>query len=271
MPNPDNSFQQITGGLQVGSNESYYGIGGGGIRYPRTWEYFEDGYTILGNITIYSASYNNYDHARLTITPGTEFSFAEGIQLQVGYTSSYYYGGELWAEGTEENPITFTSLNGEPGGWNGIYFENSSDNYSATSSLKYCTIENGNSYNVYCSSTVQPSLIENCTFKNSAGYGIRLYDADNLIFNDCEFYNTISNGLYSQYSSNLQFKNCNFTNHVGKGIELLNDSEYPIFTDCNISNIDGIGAYLNGSNSPQFIKCTIEECDTALYLVSVCQ
>ena len=269
VPTPDRSFQTFNAGMQVVNNGSYYGVAGGGIRVQRTWEYFEDGYTILGNITVYSNTYNTTNHARLTLTAGTTLCFAAGVQLQIGYYESTsggrYYGGELYAIGTEENPITFTSLNGAIGGWNGLYFENASDYSNATSSLKHCIIENGSSYNVYCVYTIQPSIIENCTFRNSAGYGVRLYDADNITFNNCEFENTASDGLYSQYSSGLKFNNCSFNNSQKEGIELY-DSDNPDFINCFISNSQGKGLYLSETQTSDIIGCTIQNCDTAMYL-----
>ena len=269
VPTPDRSFQTFNAGMQVVNNGSYYGVAGGGIRYQRTWEYFEDGYTILGNIIVYSNSYNTTNHARLTLTAGTTLRFAPGVQLQIGYyQNSYpypYYGGELYAEGTEESPIIFTSLNGTIGGWNGLYFENASDAYGATSSLKHCILENGNSYNMYCENTLQPSLLENCIFRNSAGFGIRFNVAGNNTLNNCEISNTISDGIFSQSSSGLKFNNCLINNVMRDGIE-LESSSVPDLINCTISNIQGKGILLNGSQNSDIIGCTIQACDTAVYI-----
>ena len=106
------------------------------------------------------------------------------------------------AIGTEEQPITFTSLNGEVGGWNGLYFHDFSD-YSTDqeSVLQHCVIEKGNEYNLQLSSTNQPSVIEDCVFQNSNGYGLYLYNASPNV-GRCVIKNNFSYGIY--LNSNAQ-------------------------------------------------------------------
>ena len=269
-PNPDQDFEPLTGQLQVNNNVSYYGVGGGGIRYAREWDYLEGGYTVTGTIHVYSASYNNYTHARLTIAPGNILRFAEGAQLIVGhYYSNYgrYYGGELYAEGTIDSTIIFTSLKDSVGHWNGIYFENASDNYSAASKFENCIVEHGNDYNLYCASTKQPAVIENCIFRESAGRGVQLYDADNLIFKNVEISDAGAEGIWSDYSSGLQFTECSIINTTNSGI-YFHDSDNPTFDSLNVHNIDGIGIWFYKTQTSNFNYCQIENCDTAMYLVN---
>ena len=245
-------------------------IGGNPLYYSRYWPYFSQGYEIMANAQIYSASYNNTTHARLTIAPGNVIRFAEGVQLQIGYYySNYgrYYGGELYAEGTSDSLITFTSLNDSIGGWNGIYFENASDNYSATSKFKNCIVEHGNDYNLYCASTKQPSVIEDCVFRESANIGVKLYDADNLIFKKVEISDAGSEGIWADYSSGLQFKECSINNSANSGI-YFHDSDNPTFDSLNVNNIDGIGIWFYKTQTSNLNYCQIENCDTAMYLVN---
>jgi len=124
----------------------------------------------------------------LTIEPGVTLEFQSGTQLQIGTGS---YGGSLFAEGTSGSPITFKAFNDTPGGWEGIYFNDFSDSYGSSSSMKYCTIEQGNDYNVYCEYTSEP-FFENCIFQNSANDGLREYSSSPEVY-DCQFLN---NGTY---------------------------------------------------------------------------
>jgi parallel beta-helix repeat protein len=81
----------------------------------------------------------------------------------------------LYALGTADSVITFTSWNGLPGGWNGIYFTDASDSYSAQSQLDYCVIENGNDYNYLSVNTSHPTLINHSKIRNAVLDGAR-YD-----------------------------------------------------------------------------------------------
>ena len=165
-------------------------LGGSDITANRTWNAYT--YDILGNIRLGSSSYNSYH--RLTLLPGTTLEFAEGTGMQISWND--LHGGELNALGTAEAPITFTSLDGENGGWNGLYFHDNSDyNSSMVSVLEHCIIEKGNTYNLYMDNTNQPSQINNCIFRDAQGYGVRLNNASPTIKNTA-IMNNASYGLY---------------------------------------------------------------------------
>jgi hypothetical protein len=103
----------------------------------------------------------------------------------------------LYAVGTEDQPITFTSLNGEDGGWNGIYFHDQSDQVEGQESvLKYCIIEKGNEYNLQMNGTYQPWLIENCIFQNSNGIGLYLNSYSTPIVSKSTIRNNATHGIY---------------------------------------------------------------------------
>ncbi|MGB2987982.1 MAG: hypothetical protein WBE26_19105, partial [Phycisphaerae bacterium] len=89
-----------------------------------TWTLTGSPFYIDGNISI-------QDGTTLTIEPGVEVIFTGPYQLDVQ--------GELFAEGTSTELITFTS--NAPDGWNGIAF----DETPATNSsiISYCILENG--------------------------------------------------------------------------------------------------------------------------------
>jgi len=186
-------------------------IAGGRMTTDRSWD--SHTYYILGDVIVgRSGNYNSDTPCRLTLSPGTILKFAEGKKMQVSdYYSSNYYYGELNAVGTAESPITFTSMNGEVGGWNGLYFHDRSDLLSGQESvLKYCIIENGNEYNLKIDNTHQPSSIENCRLLSSNGKGLHLVNASPSI-KKTTIKDNASYGLYLEGSSNPSIGG-NYTN-----------------------------------------------------------
>ena len=203
----------------------------GTINGNRTWA--ANTYAIFGNVNIYN--YNNL--CSLTLAPGSTLMFDEGKQFSIESR------GSLVAEGTAEQPITFTSLNGQAGGWNGIYFADNSDGYSGQgSSLKHCIVENGNDYNLYLLYTTQPSLIEDCTFQNAVGKDVYLYQSYSS-FNNCTFRNAGTRGV-DTYNMN---GTCNFTN-----CSFEDNGDYPLY----FSNAAYMGSMTNTSftgNNPDAV------------------
>jgi hypothetical protein len=176
-PSPNSSFPVISGISSYNNTISGIAIGGGTISSDQTWPFNLLGYAVVGDVTIAKKD----SHARLTIMPGNTIYFDTLVKLQVGQYEYYLkeYGGELYAIGTADSTITFTSINGQPGGWNGIYFHNNSDSFGSTSELKHCIIQNGNSYNIKCEQTIQPG-IDNCVINNSNKYDIYAQDPNSV-------------------------------------------------------------------------------------------
>ena len=80
----------------------------------------------------------------------------------------------LYAVGTTSQLITFTSLNGEVGGWDGVRFRDGSD-YSSTSSMRRCVVEKGTT-NLVCENTNQPTA-KWCTFQDARDQNVYLNNA----------------------------------------------------------------------------------------------
>ena len=115
--------------------------------------------------------------ARLTIEPGTYIEFEEGAGLEM------QSGGILVADGTEDEPITFTGTEESPGWWNGLFFAGSdrADNilnhvvveYAGADSLGGDTEDSA----VIVGNPLGGSgavAITNSTIRHSGGYGIVL-------------------------------------------------------------------------------------------------
>ncbi len=192
-PSPNFTFYQPIGSPTLTAN-TYNGISidGGDISSSQRWNSITYDYILLGSVQVGLFSGAN----RLTIEPGNTIKGVAGVQIQIGVGNSF--GGELYALGTADSMITFTSHNGLPGGWNGIYFSDWSDNWGGQSQMDYCILEKGNDYNYYSVSTAQPNLINHSIIRNSLQDGARYNNSAGNITN-CQFLN---NGRYPVYFLN---------------------------------------------------------------------
>jgi hypothetical protein len=128
-------------------------------------------------------------HTDLTIEPGTTVKFRENSSLNIGY----YEFGSLLADGTDNEPIIFTSAaaNPHPGDWTYIYF--AENNSASRSSLRYCTIQYCGGYQDYGMIGISNTSIKmnNCTVIHSEGIGITLeyggkfVSCENNVIQDC--------------------------------------------------------------------------------------
>lgn len=128
-----------------------------------------------GTPYLFSGSLYIQNNATLTIEPGVEVNLASYRQIYIGNGST----GTLVAQGTKENPITFTGSSGEP--WYYLYFNADTGKGSV---LRYCVIENGGASGqgmVYLNTSSTNNLtIEHCTFKNSASYPVYIGSPESL-------------------------------------------------------------------------------------------
>lgn len=127
----------------------------------------------------------------VTIQAGTTLKFMASAWMEFGGTNS----STLTAVGTEAKPIVFTTAAATPaaGAWAGLYF---SDHTTANTILKYCTVEYaGKDYdraNITITH-VDGITLENCTIRNSSGYGIFLYSSTWNNINNTFANNTLGN------------------------------------------------------------------------------
>ncbi|MGA1870255.1 MAG: right-handed parallel beta-helix repeat-containing protein [bacterium] len=116
-------------------------------------------YTVTGDIIVENG-------ATLTIDPGVKVQFFE---------SSLTVYGEIRANGSQDNPIVFTSASSSPcmGGWEGITFmQGCSDNCK----LQYCQITGVRASLLNAQAAIQISkanpTIHNCVISNNQAHGI---------------------------------------------------------------------------------------------------
>lgn len=127
----------------------------------------------------------------LIIEPGTIIKFRTGAKLRIGYWGAND-NSTLIANGTIDNPITFTSAASNPtaGDWNGIEFQSNSFN----NSMKYCTVQyagNGTSSNRAAIGAYYTNFsISNSLISNSSGWGVyynssSIFTGSNNLFQLC--------------------------------------------------------------------------------------
>ncbi|MCD4746564.1 MAG: right-handed parallel beta-helix repeat-containing protein, partial [Bacteroidales bacterium] len=248
-PSPNFTILPPNGTLTMTAN-TYNGIciEEGNVSDNNIWNLIDFDYIMLGNLSI--GKYNSV--CRLTIEPGNTIKFLNGKNLKVGFYSTYHHGGELYAIGTVGSTITFTPYDETSGGWEGIYFEDRSDYWGATSVMDYCVVEKGNAYNMFIENTTVPTIL-NCEFKDAVQDGIKCYGA----YNSIETSTFSNNGRYPlYYDEPLTSPTLNGNTWIGNTINLIGYSGgavnenttlredeigYHILSDINIGKYNAVG------------------------------
>lgn len=219
---PNRSFAMVEGSLSFVDNDSDVAVGGGQVSSDQTWNYFANGYALLGTVQIYGGT------PKLTIVPGNTIKVKSGYYIYVGNGSSQ--GGMLYAVGTADAPITFTAYNGNSGGWAGLSFRDGSD-YNSSSSLRYCVIEKAVN-NITCASTNQPSIMWS-TIQDAQNVNVELS------------------------SSNVNIEECTISN-ASIGIKITNSQ--PTLVSDIIENMADACIWHNDNNfDPVFFNCILKD------------
>jgi len=175
--------------------------------------------------------FNNYtqisNNATLTIQAGAELQFASNRYLYVGPSSNST--GRLVAEGTEENPITFTSGSDQP--WYYLYF----GPYTGDGSiLSHCVIENG----------------------GYSGQGMLYVHTGNLTIEHCTIRNSVSSGLYLTANGIPALSENSYENNA----------TYPIYVNTaeSLSAIDSASSYTGDNDNRIYLAYTNFTSDTTM-------
>jgi len=143
-------------------------VRGGNVSDEQTWQAIGVPLLIEGSVNV---------RGPLTIAAGAELVFDSAEEMTI------YDDGSLRAVGTAADPILFTGSEAVPGYWGGLWYYYSN---SANNRLEYVTIEYGGAADegnlITTGSTSEPArlAVSNCTFRNSAGYGVHLRDTTNM-------------------------------------------------------------------------------------------
>ena len=200
--------------LYVGNVINRIALTGGWYSASKTLKKDSIPYIVLDNLIVGQWGSN----PQLTIEAGVTLEFEAGKKLQVGYPASY--GGGLRAQGSASQPIVFKAFNNTVGGWEGIYFYPVNDDWGGTSVLEYCTITQGNSYNIYNESSNQPYLIRNCTISNSAGSGLVFYQATGTVQNNVFLNNNAYPLVYNDWTCNISLSGNTYIGNTHNYISL---------------------------------------------------
>jgi len=178
--------------------------------------------------------------ATLTIQPGVTVEFG-------GYYNIIAKAGaKIEAIGTEENPITFTSLNGtSPSSWKNIFL------YGGGSRFEHCIFKYGN-WAVNISgypSTGGQNIIKNCTFYDN-DQALRIQNnnstiVDSTIVENCKIYNN-RHGIVTYSVSGLDFTGNHVHNNNRDGLYSIGNSDLSFVYNVIDYNGQGHSSTCNG-------------------------
>ena len=146
----------------------------------------------------------------------------------------FFVDGTLLAQGTNENPITFTRNNDE-GTWGVIYFNTDSADNSVLSNcnIEFCNaIYTNDIYYGGVSFRSSSGVIENCNFTNCFAGLVSAYSSSPTLLNNRFAFN-YEGGVLCWQSSSTQIINNEFYGNIGYGIRCYQSS--PQITNNTIS------------------------------------
>lgn len=192
---------------------------------------WSDAIHIVGDVLVDS-------DATLTIAPGTTVRLAANQNsnpLQTWDTNHSWIivKGRLISEGTENNPITFTSdaSNPSPGDWACIFFEE----LSGSSSFKHCTVEyGGDQINTTGNDSNNSLTIQNCIIRYAGEEGILLGLTGNPNIQLNTIYGNNGNGIGLHRSMTVQ-KSVTIQNNIitNNGFGISNGTNFSYTTSYN--------------------------------------
>lgn len=201
-------------------------------------------YLINSNLNVYG-THGPDNITTLIIEPGVTLIFGSGTpNFNIGYSSQ---PGQIIAQGTPSNRITFTS--------NNIYQTHGKWGCMALSEYsRDCILENVDilygGYDWYgyhaALNIFDPDgsnlVISNCNISNSKTNGIYIDDlAFDVEINNVSIDNCLGDGIIHNASSNnalISFNDCDFTNNGGNGIT-FNNNDNILLQNCTFDNNSG--------------------------------
>jgi len=191
-------------------------------------------YVITSNVMIRSSYYQSKP-AILSIDPGVEIRFNSNTRIYAGTNTSDDHPGILVAQGTEDNPIIFTSNERDTNNNDSYQLLFYNSHFNLTSIIEHCLIEYGgdNSQTVYIyNSSIQFNYN---TIRNNNNMGLYIYgNGSNTIELNCNTFYDNETAIYAS-GVNLTVTNNNFINNRDYGI---NCYSYHIQADHNWWGID---------------------------------
>ncbi|MBN2891097.1 MAG: hypothetical protein JXL97_04450, partial [Bacteroidales bacterium] len=165
--------------------------------------------------------------ADLTIEPGTTIKFNPASKLTIGDVAY----GSMVADGTEDEPIIFTSNAKIKSAGDWEYIEFAQYNSSSRSSMTYCTIEYGGLSESMLYITSTSIKMNYCTIQNSKNNGLHFYYEGK--FSECKN-NKIWNCGKHPVNTHI-----NAIHTLDASNEILADNGFGIFINGHFYEIDG--------------------------------
>jgi hypothetical protein len=251
----------------TGNQTNDFRINGGSLSRNMTWGPGQYPMVVIG-------SFDFSTGAELTLLKGFTLRFAPNAGMSVGGPFSYTAGKLLAIGGAHpDSLITFTALNGQPGGWSGLTF----GTYTDTTLLKHCVIEKAvNNLNmstignkvtldsciirlastrgVWASGTSDFSLL-NSQITQNQGNGMECNGA--FLISQCSIHNNGGHGIEGGGSFNLI--NSHINNNAGTGLRIVKAS-----SSTNEASLENLQIENNGTNgvwatdcSPDFVNVNV--------------
>lgn len=195
---------------------------------------FTEDFKKSGNITS-NTTWSGYAYvtSQVTVNSGVKLTIEPGTMIKFANNSSLIVKGQLIAEGTPSEIITFRSINNNAphSSWWWVYLDQNGG-IQSPSSIKYAHFQDAN-------------------------YGIRAEKADNSVVENSTFEN-LRIGVFTRYQNNpgkMTIKNNQFDNLTAYGI-YAKDSDANISSNTITNTADpnpnitfGYGIYLNSSSA----------------------
>jgi len=216
----------------------------GPITQDTVWTLTDSPFVVSKNVTV-------RQNARLTIEPGVEVRFGGNFSIIVE--------GSLYAIGTQDSSITFTSNKDQPqaGDWNTIKF-----NGTVPSTLAYCVLKHAQNGITIENSNVE---IENSEVSTSSQNGITVSSGTAKIEN-CQINANSQNGI-SIVNSVVDAQNNRISNNSESGIYVTGNSLATIQNNNISANAKGILLAGNTTTSANIIQNTVmSSTESGIYL-----
>jgi len=213
----------------------------GTITEDETW-YANDNHYIDGTLYL--------EGNTITIEPGTIIRMRSGAKIQIG--SNPDASTTLIANGTSDQPITFTSANASPvaGDWDYLFFD---EGTNPSTSLQYCIIEYGGGYADYSAMVIVNGnteiAMDYCTLRHSESNGA-LLDDDNSTFS------SFTNNTINNIAFNSIYLQANTADCIGTNNTITASGTYGIYIEGN-TTMSKTAATWKAQTAPYVIGGTV--------------
>lgn len=201
----------------------------GTISASATWNLAGSPYIINGTVNIYGTAI-----PVITIEPGVTVKFNSGAALIIGHPNVTTYKGGMIVNGTETQPVLFTANSDtpSPGFWN--YIRCNQYMLADNVVFNYANFEYGGSSNGLFDVNGGNPKFYNCTFRNSANYGMYHTSTSSAFIQDCIFQN--NNGYPLHWNPDMLSGIGNGNSFSNNGHDRILLKEATIDQSCTVPN-----------------------------------